>query len=215
MTSAGGFRRRVALKLLNGSWDPESDAGRRLRDEARLPGRLQHRHIVRVDDLLQLGGRWALLMADYSLYIPANLLPMMVTTSPQGTANDTIMSGVVYLLSSGSWPLALLVFLASITIPLAKLVSLTFLAWSVQRRSTWQPEQRARIYRMVEIVGRWSMLDVYIVTIMAALVQMQPLAAIDAGPAAIAFGAVGVLGLLAANSFDPRLIWDPLGDHDD
>jgi paraquat-inducible protein A len=140
---------------------------------------------------------------------------MMVTTSPQGTANDTIMSGVVYLLSSGSWPLALLVFLASITIPLAKLVSLTFLAWSVQRRSTWQPEQRARIYRMVEIVGRWSMLDVYIVTIMAALVQMQPLAAIDAGPAAIAFGAVVVLSLLAANSFDPRLIWDPLGDHDD
>ena len=140
---------------------------------------------------------------------------MMVTTSPQGTANDTIMSGVVYLLSSGSWPLALLVFLASITIPLAKLVSLTFLAWSVQRRSTWQPEHRARIYRMVEIVGRWSMLDVYIVTIMAALVQMQPLAAIEAGPAAIAFGAVVVLTLLAANSFDPRLIWDPIGDHDD
>ncbi len=158
---------------------------------------------------------WALLIAAYILYIPANLLPMMVTTSPQGTANDTIMSGVVYLLSSGSWPLALLVFLASITIPLAKLVSLTFLAWSVQRRSTWQPEHRARIYRMVEIVGRWSMLDVYIVTIMAGLVQMQPLAAIDAGPAAIAFGAVVVLSLLAANSFDPRLIWDPLGDHDD
>ena len=158
---------------------------------------------------------WALLIAAYILYIPANLLPMMVTTSPRGTANDTIMSGVIYLWSSGSWPLALLVFLASITIPRAKLLSMTFLAWSVQRRSAWQPEQRARIYRMVEIVGRWSMLDVYVVTIMAALVQMQPLAAIDAGPAAIAFGAVVVLTLLAANSFDPRLIWDPLGDHDD
>jgi len=158
---------------------------------------------------------WALLIAAYILYIPANLLPMMITTSPRGTANDTIMSGVIYLWSSGSWPLALLVFLASITIPMAKLVSMTFLAWSVQQRSTWQPEQRARIYRMVEIVGRWSMLDVYVVTIMAALVQMQPLAAIEAGPAAIAFGAVVVLTLLAANSFDPRLIWDPIGDHHD
>ncbi len=158
---------------------------------------------------------WALLIAAFILYIPANLLPMMVTTSPRGTEKDTIMSGVVYLWSSGSWPLALLVFLASITIPMAKLVSMTFLAWSVQRRSTWQPEQRARIYRLIEIVGRWSMLDVYVVTIMAALVQMQPLAAIDAGPAAIAFGAVVVLTLLAANSFDPRLIWDPIGDQHD
>ena len=158
---------------------------------------------------------WALLIAAYILYIPANLLPMMVTTSPRGTENDTIMSGVIYLWTSGSWPLALLVFLASITIPLAKLISLTLLAWSVQRRSTWQPEQRARIFRLVEIVGRWSMLDVYVVTIMAALVQMQPLAAIDAGPAAIAFGAVVVLTLLAASSFDPRLIWDPTGDTHD
>ena len=158
---------------------------------------------------------WALLIAAYILYIPANLLPMMITNSPRGTANDTIMSGVIYLWSSGSWPLALLVFLASITIPMAKLLSMTFLTWSVQRRSTWQPEQRARIFRLVEIVGRWSMLDVYVVTIMAALVQMQPLASIDAGPAAIAFGAVVVLTLLAANSFDPRLIWDPIGDHHD
>ncbi len=158
---------------------------------------------------------WALLLSAYILYIPANLLPMMVTTSPRGTENDTIMSGVIYLWTSGSWPLALLVFLASITIPMAKLVSMTLLTWSVQRRSTWQPEQRARIYRLVEIVGRWSMLDVYVVTIMAALVQMQPLASIEAGPAAIAFGAVVVLTLLAANAFDPRLIWDPIGDQHD
>jgi paraquat-inducible protein A len=158
---------------------------------------------------------WALLISAYILYVPANLLPMMKTSSPRGTENDTIMSGVVYLWSSGSWPLALLVFLASITIPGLKLLSMTLLAWSVQRRSVWQPEQRARLYRLVEIVGRWSMLDVYVVTIMAALVQMQPLASIEAGPAAVAFGAVVVLTLLAASSFDPRLIWDPLGDHHD
>ena len=158
---------------------------------------------------------WALLISAFILYIPANLLPMMKTSSPRGTENDTIMSGVIYLWTSGSWPLALLVFLASITIPMAKLLSMTLLTWSVQRRSVWQPEQRARIYRLVEIVGRWSMLDVYVVTIMAALVQMQPLASIEAGPAAIAFGAVVVLTLLAANSFDPRLIWDPIGDHHD
>ena len=158
---------------------------------------------------------WALIIAAYILYIPANMLPMMDTSSPRGAQTDTIMSGVIYLWTSGSWPLALLVFLASITIPMLKLFSMTLLTWSVQRRSTWQPEQRALVYRLVEIVGRWSMLDVYVVTIMAALVQMQPLAAIEAGPGAIAFGAVVVLTMLAAETFDPRLIWDPTGDHDD
>lgn len=158
---------------------------------------------------------WALLIAAYILYVPANLLPMMRTSSPVGTENDTIMSGVIYLWTSGSWPLALLVFFASITVPMAKLLSMTLLTWTAQRRSVWQPGQRARMYRMVEFIGRWSMLDVYVVTIMAALVQMQPLAAIEAGPAAMAFGAVVVLTMIAARTFDPRLIWDPIGDQND
>ena len=153
---------------------------------------------------------WALLIAAYIMYVPANLLPMMETSSLFGSQDDTIMSGVIYLWHSGSWDLALVVFIASIMVPLLKLIALTLLLVSVQRRSVWQPLQRTRLYRMVELVGRWSMLDIYVVTILAALVQIGSLATIKAGPAALAFGAVVVLTMFAAMQFDPRLIWDPL-----
>jgi paraquat-inducible protein A len=153
---------------------------------------------------------WALLIAAAILYIPANLLPVMNTSSLFGSERDTIMSGVVYLWTSGDPPLALLVFFASITVPVLKLIALVVLLVSVQRRSTWQPEQRAKLYRLVEFVGRWSMLDIYVVTLMAALVQLKSLATITAGPGAVAFGAVVVLTMFAAMSFDPRLIWDPM-----
>jgi paraquat-inducible protein A len=155
---------------------------------------------------------WALLIAAYIMYIPANVLPIMKTSTLLGSQNDTIMSGVVFLWTSGSWPLALLVFFASVTVPLLKLVAMTVLVVSVQRRSTWQPMQRLRLYRFVEFVGRWSMMDIYVVTILVALVQLQTLAAIQPGPAAVAFGAVVVLTMSAAMTFDPRSIWDPLGD---
>jgi paraquat-inducible protein A len=95
-------------------------------------------------------------------------------------------------------------------VPVLKLLALVVLLVSVQRRSTWQPQQRAKLYRLVEFVGRWSMLDIYVVTLMAALVQLQSLATITAGPGAVAFGAVVVLTMFAALSFDPRLIWDPV-----
>ena len=120
------------------------------------------------------------------------------------------MSGVLYLWHSGSWDLALVVFIASIMVPLLKLIAMTLLLVSVQRRSVWQPLQRTRLYRIVEFVGRWSMLDIYVVTILAALVQIGSLATIKAGPAALAFGAVVVLTMFSALQFDPRLIWDPL-----
>jgi len=157
---------------------------------------------------------WAFLIAAAILYIPANVLPIMVTNSLFGAEVDTIMSGVVYLWTSGSWPLALIVFIASITVPLAKIISLTFLLLSVQFRSRWQPAQRTRLYRVVEIAGRWSMLDIFVSTMLVALVHLQGLATIIAGPAAIAFGAVVVLTMLSAMSFDPRLIWDPLENRD-
>jgi len=153
---------------------------------------------------------WALMIAAAIMYIPANVLPIMNTNSLFGSERDTILSGVVYLWTSGDWPLAVLVFFASITVPLMKLIALTLLLVSVQRHSTWQPRQRAKLYRLVEFVGRWSMLDIYVVTLMAALVQLQSLATITAGPGAVAFGAVVVLTMLAAMSFDPRLIWDPM-----
>ena len=153
---------------------------------------------------------WALLIAAGIMYVPANLLPMMETRSLFGSQDDTIISGVIYLWTSGSWDLALVVFIASIMVPLMKLIALTLLLVSVQRRSVWQPVQRTRLYRLVELVGRWSMLDIYVVTILAALVQIGSLATIKAGPAAMAFGAVVVLTMFAAMQFDPRLIWDPL-----
>ena len=136
----------------------------------------------------------------------------MDTSSLFEFQRDTIMSGVVFLWTSGSWPLAALVFFASIVVPLAKLIALTLLLVSVQQRSPWRPYERARLYRFVEFVGRWSMLDIYVVAILAALVQIQSLATIHAGPGAIAFAAVVVLSMFAASAFDPRLIWEPVNE---
>lgn len=153
---------------------------------------------------------WALVIASYILYIPANALVMMETGSLITYRRDTIVSGVVHLWRTGSWMIAVIVFIASVVIPLLKLFSLTLLLISVQRRSTWNPRQRTRLYRLVEAVGRWSMLDIYVVTLLAALVQLGSMATVKAGPAAIAFGSVVVLTMFATMEFDPRLIWDPL-----
>ena len=153
---------------------------------------------------------WALLIAAYILYIPANLLTIMETGSLFSYRKDTIISGVFELWRSGSWVIAVIVFIASVTIPLLKLISLTLLLVSVQRRSNWHPRQRTSLYRLLELVGRWSMLDIYVVTLLAALVQLGSMATVKAGPGALAFGAVVVLTMLASMQFDPRLIWDPL-----
>lgn len=153
---------------------------------------------------------WALLVAAAILYIPANVLPVMSSGSSFGSQADTILSGVVVLWETGSWPLALLVFFASITVPMCKILALAFLLVSVQRRSTWRPRERTRLYRLVEFVGRWSMLDIFVVTVLVGLVQLEPLMVILPGPGALAFGAVVVLTMVAAMTFDPRLIWDPL-----
>jgi len=151
----------------------------------------------------------ALLLAACILYAPANLLPILQTSSEFGSQSDTIMSGVVYLWESGSWPLAVLIFAVSICMPLAKLLALGFLLFSVHRRWSAARLQRARLYRIVEKVGRWSMTDVFVAAIVSTLVQLRGLATVTAGPGAAAFGAVVVLTLLATHAFDPRLIWDP------
>ena len=156
---------------------------------------------------------WALLIAAYVLIVPANVLPVMVSGSLFGSESDTIMSGVAFLWSDGSWLLAGILFIASIAVPFAKLGAMTFLLVSVQRRSTLAPEQRTRLYRVLEFVGRWSMIDIYVAAILTALVQFGGLMSIQAGPGAIAFGAVVVLTMFAAESFDPRLIWDPVESH--
>lgn len=161
-----------------------------------------------------LSRAWALLIASYVLIIPANILPVMQTGSLFGSEKDTILSGVIYLWTSGSQPLAIILFIASIAIPVTKLLSLTFLLISVQRRSVWAPRERTRLYRVLELVGRWSMIDVYVAAMLTALVQFGSLMSIRAGSGAIAFGAVVVLTIFAAESFDPRLIWDSAESED-
>ncbi len=155
-----------------------------------------------------IGRAWAYWIAAVVLYFPANLLPIMQTSSLFDSQRDTIMSGVIFLWNDGSWPLALLVFFASVVVPLLKLIALAYLLVTVQIGMSRRRHQRTRLYRMLEFVGRWSMLDIYVVTILVALVHLQSLAEVEAGPGAIAFGAVVVLTMLSAMSFDPRLIWD-------
>lgn len=162
-------------------------------------------HLRKPDSLSRT---WAYLLAAYILYIPANVLPIMTTTSLGSVQSNTILSGVNYLLVSGSWLVALIIFIASVFVPVLKLIILSYLAISVQVRSSWHPRERAWLFRLAEIMGRWSMVDIYVVALMVALVKIQGLADIDADIGAIAFGAVVVLTMLAAMSFDPRLIWD-------
>jgi paraquat-inducible protein A len=158
---------------------------------------------------------WAFLIAAYVLYIPANVMPIMNTSSLFDAQRDTILSGVIYLWTTGSWATAALVFTASIVEPLLKLIALTYLLLSVQGGSTWKPHWRAQVYRVLNVVGRWSMLDIFVVTILVALVQIESVAEIKAGPGAFAFGAVVVLTMFAGFSFDPRLLWDPVeSDHE-
>ncbi|EXI65875.1 MAG: Paraquat-inducible protein A [Candidatus Accumulibacter adjunctus] len=151
---------------------------------------------------------WALTIAALLLYIPANLLPVMTTNTPLGAVSDTIMQGVVELWSPTSWPLAIVVFVASVTIPLGKLIALAYLLLTVQRGSVRSNEQRVRLYRLLKFIGRWSMLDVFVDTFVVALIQLQPLMWVEPGAGVIYFAAVVVVTMVAVNSFDPRLIWD-------
>lgn len=157
-----------------------------------------------------IGRTWALIVAAALFYIPANVLPMTVTTSLGSTQSDTILSGVIYFLLHGSPEIAAVIFLASIFFPLLKLILLAGLLVSVQRRSAWRPRDRTLLYQLTHAIGRWSMVDIYVVTILVALVKLGVLVNIDAGPAAGYFAAVVVISMFAAESFDPRLIWDAL-----
>jgi len=151
---------------------------------------------------------WALVIAAAIFYIPANVLPVLATTALGATEFDTIMGGVIFLYASGSWPLALIVLVASVMIPLGKLVALAYLLITVQRGSIRNSHDRTRVYDVVEFIGRWSMLDVFVDAFVVALVQLDPLMSVQPGLGVVFFMAVVVLTMLAAQSFDPRLIWD-------
>ncbi len=151
---------------------------------------------------------WALTVAAAMLYVPANALPVLTTTGFGWSQSDTILGGVEVLYRSGSWPLALIVLVASIVIPLGKITALAYLLIGVQRRSARNLRVRARLYRVIALIGRWSMLDVFVATYTVALVQLPPLLHARPGPGIGFFMVVVVLTLLATRAFDPRLIFD-------
>ncbi|ABK45861.1 Paraquat-inducible protein A [Magnetococcus marinus MC-1] len=151
---------------------------------------------------------WALLLTATLLYIPSNTFPIMSVVKAGQYSSDTIISGVISLYTAGMWPLALIVLVASVFIPMLKLGALTTLLISVQRGSRVAPRTRLRLYRLTAWIGRWSMVDIFVITILTALVELGAVATITPAPGAFYFGMVVVFTLFAAESFDPRLIWD-------
>ena len=154
----------------------------------------------------------ALLIAAIILYIPANTLPIMTVTLWGDGQPDTILSGVVHLMDGGMWPLAFLIFVASIFIPVLKLMILTGLVLSIQFNAHWKPRDRTVLYRITEFVGRWSMVDVFVIGILVTLVQFGNTANVTPGIGSLSFAAVVILTMFAAHTFDPRLIWDQLAN---
>ncbi|WP_025131751.1 paraquat-inducible protein A [Pseudomonas sp. PH1b] len=158
---------------------------------------------------------WALLLTAAILYIPANLLPIMTVSSLGQGDPSTIMSGVIQLVQHGMFPIAAVVFVASILVPTFKLVGIALLLFSVQRHQPLSARQRIIMYRFIEFIGRWSMLDIFVIAILVAVVNFGRLASIEANLGAVAFASVVILTMLAAVTFDPRLIWDNTESDDD
>lgn len=151
---------------------------------------------------------WAYLVAALIFYVPANLLPVMRTEMLGQGIDSTIGGGVVEFWESGAWDIALIIFIASIGVPAIKFLSMGMLLVTVQRHSAWARPQRSKLFRFVELIGYWSMLDVMVVALVAALVQLRGLGTIEPRAGILFFGLVVVLTMLSAMSFDPRLIWD-------
>jgi len=151
---------------------------------------------------------WALVVASLITFVPANTLPIMSISYFGSGTPDTILSGIIALIKLNMLPVAVVVFIASFVIPLAKILGLMILLVSVKRHSRVQPRQRTMMFRLVEILGKWSMLDVFVVAIMAAVVKLGFITSIEPGPGAVAFAVTVILTMIAAHAFDPRLIWD-------
>jgi paraquat-inducible protein A len=163
---------------------------------------------VHVRKTNSLARTWALLIASIIFYVPANTLPVMYTSMFSGGSENTIMSGVIEFWQHGSWDIAILIFIASVAVPCMKFCVLGTLLITCQRRSCWAMRERAKLYRFVEVIGYWSMLDVLVVAVVAALVQFRALSTIEPRLGILFFGLVVVMTMLSAMSFDPRLIWD-------
>lgn len=157
----------------------------------------------------------ALVTTAALLYVPANLLPIMYTEQLGRSAPGTIIGGVVFLWHHGSYPVAAVILIASVVVPLTKIAVLYWLCWTVLRRHRTIPRERTVLYRITEFVGRWSMVDVFVVAILVALIQLTGVIAFRPGSAAIAFAGVVMITMVAAEQFDPRLIWDNLDAQDE
>ncbi len=151
---------------------------------------------------------WAFLISALIMYIPANTEAIMITSTLGKQSSDTIMSGILYFLEHGDWPLALVIFSASVLLPLLKIIAIAYLLIVVKKGNGLRKKEKTRLYLIAEVMGRWSMVDVFVVAILAALVQLGELSSIAPGPAGLAFAAMVVLTMFSAMAFDPKLIWD-------
>ena len=152
-----------------------------------------------------------MLLAAVCFYVPANVFPILSLTRLGAPHESTILGGAQELLQAGMWPLALLVFCASILVPTFKLIALSTMLVATHRGSDWQLRRRTRLYRVVDVIGRWSMIDVFMLAILVALVRMGILAEVQPRVGAACFAAVVILTMLAAGFFDPRIMWDRAG----
>ncbi|MEL6959922.1 MAG: paraquat-inducible protein A [Pseudomonadota bacterium] len=195
MTTAreAGF---VTCRICSRVWDSaETECGR-------CGAALQSR------DTRSLDRVWAWWCAGLICYIPANLYPMLVTETLTSRTSDTIVAGAIEIAKYGDLGIALIVLTASVVIPVAKFIAIAYLALSVGRGSVKTVTGRMRLYEVIEFIGRWSMIDVFVVAILSALVQLSVVASIEPGPAVLTFALSVIFTMLSAKSFDTRLIWD-------
>lgn len=169
-------------------------------------------HLRKTDSLQRT---LALLITATILYIPANIYPIMVTEALGKAEESTIIGGVVLLINLGSVPVAAIIFIASVVVPSAKFLALYYLVWSVKSGSRVSGRQRTTLYQLTELIGKWSMVDVFVVAILVALVHLGGIMVIRPGIAALSFAGVVITTMIAAQSFDPRLIWDRLEESND
>jgi len=183
---------------------PPGDGG-----EADCPRCGEALHPRKPDSLVRA---WTFFVLACILYIPANTMPALESTTLVAFTSNTILGGVRVFWEDGDYLIAAVIFTASVVIPLAKLLAMGILLATAQARSTWMPRRRARIYRIVHTVGRWSMVDIYVGALLVALVQFNTIGEVRIGPASLPFAAVVILTLFCSLSFDPRLIWDPVDE---
>jgi paraquat-inducible protein A len=171
----------------------------------RCPRCGSHLHARKPDSVARA---WALVIASLVLYVPANVYPVLTVVQLGAGAPSTILGGVEELLSSGMYPLAALVFLASVVVPMLKLIGLVTMLAATQVGWAGRLRDRTSLFRVVRAIGRWSMIDVFMISILVALVQFGAVVTIAPGLGAVAFAAVVILTMFAAEAFDPRLMWD-------